>query len=91
MVFVEFVVYEILALYAGWIGVAELSAMALVLNFQSLVFTVSFGLHLTVCVFVGNSLGEENSKMAIRYAKFSAFLGAFFMGLICVIFILIKE
>ena len=90
MVFVEFTVYEVLALFAGWIGVAELSAMALVLNFQSLVFTVSFGLHMGIVVFVGNSLGEGDVKLAVRYAKFSALLGALFMGMLCIVFILIR-
>ena len=66
MVFVEFVVFEVLALYAGLMGIAELSAMGLLLNWATLVFSVPYGLHLTVCVFIGNSLGEGDHKTAIR-------------------------
>ena len=91
MVFVEFVVYAILALYAGWIGITELSAMSLILNLGTLTFTVPFGLHLAICVFIGNSLGKGDHELAIRYAKMSVLLGALTMIILGVVFVLIKQ
>ena len=90
MVFVEFVVYEILALYAGWIGITELSAISLILNLGTLTFAVPYALHLTICVFIGNSLGKGDHKLAIRYAKMSVLLGASTMITLGVVFILIR-
>ena len=91
MVFVEYAVYEILAIYAGWIGITELSAMALILNLGTMTFTVPFGLHLAVCVFVGNSMGEGNSRLGKRYASFSVLFSALVMIIFGLLFILIRD
>jgi multidrug resistance protein, MATE family len=60
----EWVVYETLVLMAGWIGVSQLSAMSLICNFTTCIFTIPYGLCITVSVLVGNSLGSNRPELA---------------------------
>ena len=39
----EYFVHEILTVYAGWIGVSELNAMGMLVNFATLIAMVPYG------------------------------------------------
>ena len=67
MIGVEWIVYEILAIFAGWIGIEELSAMSLTLNFGTLLYGSSSALALSLTIFIGNAIGDQNAPLAKRY------------------------
>ena len=57
MCFLEFFVQEVIVIYAGLRGVAELNASGILANFAYMLWGLPFGLQLAICVLVGNSLG----------------------------------
>ena len=69
MVGLEYLVYEILVLFAGLIGVEELSATTLLMNFGSFILMIPYGLMLTMAVFIGNSFGEGSAEKARKYTR----------------------
>jgi MATE family multidrug resistance protein len=71
MVFLEWIVFDILALWAGWLGTTELQAMALLVVIFPSLTTTAHGMSLVVSVLVGNSLGEGDSQLAKSFAKIS--------------------
>jgi len=69
MVFLEWISYEIIYLFAGKLTVTELGAVTIVFtNFQTL-YAVPISLADTVLAFMGNAMGEGNIKKAKNFLK----------------------
>lgn len=67
MIAFEWLGSEILALEAGYVGVAEQAAMVLMVNYEMLIWQIPYGIHLAASVLIGNSAGQNNPKLARRY------------------------
>ena len=90
MIGVEWIVYEILAIFAGWIGIEELSAMSLTLNFGTLLYGASSALALSLTIFVGNAIGDKNAALAKRYRNVGISFGVL-MGLAVAVFMCVAR
>jgi len=76
MVFLEWISYEIIYLFAGKLTVTELSAVTIVFtNFQTL-YAVPISLADTVLAFMGNAMGEGNIQKAKNFLKAGVMLSA---------------
>ena len=65
----EWGAYEILSLFAGEIGVLELSTISLLLQFGQLIFCIPLGMQLTATVLVGNAMGGNKPHKAKSYTR----------------------
>ena len=69
MVFLEWIAYEIIYLFAGRLSITELAALTIVYtNYQTL-YAVPVSLADTVLAFVGNAMGEGDTKKAKNFIK----------------------
>jgi len=67
MICLEWWAYQVLNLVSGRIGVADLAANAILLNFNSFIYLTCIGIAVSTGTLVGNSIGERNVKNAKRY------------------------
>ena len=69
---------EILPIFAGWIGINQITVCVILSNIYFLVCHIPFSISLTAAAFVGNSLGENLPSKAITYVKTSILLTVIF-------------
>jgi Na+-driven multidrug efflux pump len=55
----QWVGFEMLVIMAGWLGQAEVSAMALACYGIMVVYSFSIGINITISVLVGNNIGAN--------------------------------
>ncbi|CAI2369259.1 unnamed protein product [Moneuplotes crassus] len=58
MLLIEWWVYEMLIIFSGWLGVAELATSIVVLNLYNTIYSFSLGLQYAAICLIGNSIGE---------------------------------
>jgi MATE family multidrug resistance protein len=71
MVCAEWWAFEILAIFAGWITVEALGAHSIIIQFEYLSYMIPAGIAVAAQTRVGNSLGANDPKGAIRAVKVS--------------------
>jgi MATE family multidrug resistance protein len=66
---IEWWIYEIMALIAGALGVKVLAAHVVCVNVETIIYMVALGFQQSTSVLVGNSLGAGRPRKAIHYGK----------------------
>jgi len=91
MVFLEWICYEIIFLFAGGLTLTELSSLTIVFtNFQTL-YAVPVSLADTVLAFVGNAMGEGDIKKAKNFLKAGVTLSAISLVFVELFYILLNK
>jgi Na+-driven multidrug efflux pump len=65
----DFGAFELLSLFAGLIGVVELSAVALVVSFGNVLYASAYGMMITVTALSSSALGQWKIKKAKEYTS----------------------
>lgn len=68
MTAMEFLVFEILCIMAGWISVNHLSAMSVLCSLYSTLMSFPMGLSLAVCMRIGSCLGMSEPTAGKKFA-----------------------
>jgi MATE family multidrug resistance protein len=71
--------FNIIALLMGWLGVAQVAAHQIALNFASLTFMVPLGVSSAAAVIVGHAVGRGDAEGVRRATLASLAVGAGFM------------
>ena len=66
----EWWMYEVLALFAGWLGVLYLATLIIIFNFHNLVYDISYGLSQAASSQIGRTLAELGKRPAKMLLKF---------------------
>ena len=85
--FIDWVSFEILTIYWGWLGVDELAASVVMTNILYILQESSLGISYTSSSLVGNPLGEKKPKNAKRYAWVTVLWSAFWSGATTLVYI----
>jgi multidrug resistance protein, MATE family len=64
----EWWAFELIAIFAGLVGVKDLSAQVAIINVIGLVYMIPLGVQFAASGMVGNMIGAGNVKQAQRYA-----------------------
>lgn len=83
--------FQIATLLSGWLGAAELAAGTIVLNVASVSFMVPLGVAIGAAARVGNLIGAGQSRAAQRSAWVALGLGALFMSVFAVLFVVLRH
>lgn len=65
----EWWAFELLAIFSGYLGVAQLAAEVVIINIVSFIFMLPLGISYAASCLVGNYIGERNVKLAKRFAN----------------------
>lgn len=84
---VEFTTFAAISIFAGWFGAEALSGHQVAINLASLTFMVPAGLANSASVLVGHAIGENDLPHARRVAASALILGAAFMALCAIAFL----
>ena len=76
---------------SGWLSENELAANVSLLNLNYIVYNFPLGMSYAVCAMIGNSLGSNSPKKAIRYVKTSLWLSFIFWILTIIILLVFRE
>ena len=68
MLLIEWISFEILNIYSGWLGVDELAASVVMNNFIFILLESAVGISYTSASLIGNPLGSNKPKIAQKYA-----------------------
>jgi Na+-driven multidrug efflux pump len=71
MMSLEYTAFVSLSIQAGWIGVEEITVLALVLNFGKIFLVSPFSLSLAGSAYVGKAMGANQAAKAETFAKIS--------------------
>jgi multidrug resistance protein, MATE family len=85
---VEFVTFAAISVLAGWFGAEAFGGHQVALNLASLTYMVPAGIANAASVLVGRAIGEGDAPHARRVAASALILGASFMALTAVVFLL---
>jgi len=80
-------VFGVVALLMGWLGVTQVAAHQVVLNFASLTFMVPLGVASAASVIVGHAVGRGDAGGVRRSTVAALAVGAGFMALMAVLLI----
>jgi multidrug resistance protein, MATE family len=83
--------FQIVSLWAGWLGTSELAATTIVLNLASLSFMLPLGVGLATVTRVGNLIGEKRHDDAQTAAWSALALGAGVMALCALAFWTLRD
>ena len=64
----EWWAFELIAIFAGIVGVKDLAAQVAIINVIGLVYMIPLGVQFAASGMVGNMIGAQNVKQAQRYA-----------------------
>jgi Na+-driven multidrug efflux pump len=67
--FIDFGSFEAIALFSGMIGIIELSTMGILLIVNQIFTCGAYGMQFTSTIFIGKSIGANNTQKAQEYAK----------------------
>lgn len=67
MICLDWWVFELLVLIAGYLGEAELAATVIVMNLFSFPYNVNFGFEVAMSTFIGWYIGKSDIATAKRY------------------------
>lgn len=65
----EWWMYEVLALFAGWLGVVYLATLIIIFNIHNLVYDISYGLSQAASSQIGRTLAEIGKRTAKKLLK----------------------
>ena len=82
MLMTEWWAYELINIYAGWIGVDELAAYIIMFNIFCLFFMNSLGITYSTNGLVGTCIGSNQPNKARRYSQIALVFGVFCTTLI---------
>ena len=68
----EWWMYEVLAIFAGMLGVIYLATLIIILNTHNIVYVISYGLSQAVCSQIGRTLAEFGKSAAQMLLKLIA-------------------
>ena len=85
---VEFTTFAAISIFAGWFGAEALGGHQVAINLASLAYMVPAGIANSAAVLVGHAIGENDAPHARRVAASALILGASFMALCAVVFLL---
>ncbi|CAI2363767.1 unnamed protein product [Moneuplotes crassus] len=91
MLCLEWWSFEVLSLFAGFLGVNELAANVVLFNTLAVFFVIPNGTGYAISALVGNSLGEGNPAKAKRYYLISIMWVVFLTAIIIVVMIVLRE
>jgi len=74
-------VYELQAIFAGWLGVEYLAAHVVCCNVEVTIFMIPLGIQQAASTLVGNAIGAEKPFAAVQFAQL-ALMVTFFLSLI---------
>lgn len=80
----EWWMYEVLAIFAGLLGVVYLATLIIIFNTHNLVYDISYGLSQAASAQIGNTLAEIGKKTAKKILRFIVFLQFIICIVICV-------
>ncbi len=83
--------FQIATLLSGWLGAAELAAGTIVLNLASVSFMVPLGVAIGAAARVGNLIGAGQTRAAQQSAWIALGLGAAFMSVFALLFVLLRR
>lgn len=63
----EWWAYEVVTVFAGFLGPAELGCMSIILQTCALLYMIPLGLSVATASLVGNALGAGKKKLAVQY------------------------
>jgi MATE family multidrug resistance protein len=82
----EWWAFELIAIFAGLVGVKDLAAQVAIINVIGLVFMIPLGVQFAASGMVGNMIGAGNVKQAQRYAICCVGLAAVLVSNIVIVF-----
>lgn len=85
---VEFSTFAAISIFAGWFGAEALGGHQVAINLASLAFMVPAGVANAAAVLVGHAIGMADAPHARRVAASALILGAGFMSLCAIVFLL---
>ena len=87
----EWWAFEVIAIFAGVLGVTELSAQVVIVNIMGLVFMIPLGIQYAASSLVGNQVGKGCKEQAQRYAIVCVVFGISAVSLLMVSFFLVPR
>lgn len=84
----EFGAFAVIAVFMGWLGTTAMAAHQIAINLASFTFMVPLGIAQAAAVLVGHSVGRHDPGGARRSGGAGLVLGAGFMTLTAVLFLL---
>lgn len=88
---VEWIACEGLILFSGLIGVAEQATLGILLILMPVLMCFTFGMQYAIPIYVGQSLGDGNTKNAYTQAKASFIMVGFATAIIGFVSILTRR
>ena len=79
----EWWAFELLAIFTGLIGVNDLAAEVVIINMVSFIFMLPLGISYSASALTGNYLGEDNIKLAKRFAFLTIVFDVIITSIIC--------
>ncbi len=86
--FLEYATFGTIALLMGLLGTTQVAGHQIAINLASLTFMVPAGVSAAATVLVGNAIGRDDPRGARRSAKAALLVGAGFMSLSAIVFLL---
>jgi len=83
----EWWAFEIIAIFAGWLGKEQLAAQVAVINVITLIYMLPLGMQFAASALVGNEIGKKNVEQAKRYALVCIFFTLAMTSIVCLLFI----
>ena len=87
MVFIDWLAFEILTIYTGWLGVNELAASVVMTNFLYILQESSLGISYTSSSLIGNPLGEKKPNIAKKFAWATVVWAAIWSGFTALVYL----
>lgn len=88
--FFEVAAFAGAAIIIGWYGEFELAAHNIAINIASVTYMVATGISAAGSILVGDAVGRNNQADLMRSGKAALIMGALFMGICALIFIVAK-
>jgi len=82
----EWWAFELIAIFAGLIGVKELAAQVAIINVIGFVYMIPLGVQFAASGLVGNAIGAKNPMQAKKYAACCVILAVSLVSSIVIIF-----
>ena len=83
----EWWAFELLAIFTGLIGVNDLAAEVVIINMVSFIFMLPLGISYSASALTGTYLGEDNIKLAKRFAYLTIVFDAIITSIICILLV----
>ena len=91
MLCAEWWALEVLAIFAGILGVIELASQIINFNVISILLTTSLGVQMATCTVIGNCIGANNVPLAKRFFKLINYFVASMILMLCFVTFVARE